>query len=278
MEYSSFEESLKLAARKYFFGKYGQKIIEGKAIDSDLGFRPTFYFKRTDHVYCAVEVGPTPYPQILRIKRGDLMDTPIAISVYSVIPEDIFLAKESQREINELREAGFGLIKVDSTGVAAEAFPCIPIVQRISKAEFLDDISGLPVGHRRAMMLCYESYCNDPAAGLRDIGDLIEGLIMRAGKDAAGKNFITKAAARTKIAQLVPTLQGVSQLSNANTALGSALAYYSTWRNQVAHAPKNATQKYKRYKDCRHGFKEGVRTAIYLNKALKDVHLSGKLA
>ncbi|WP_205287599.1 hypothetical protein, partial [Luteibacter jiangsuensis] len=59
--------------------------------------------------------------------------------------------------------------------------------------------------------------------------------------------------------------------------IGTAGGGRSQYRNTAHHTPKSKEQAAKKYRDCRHGFLEGLRKIPLFRNAMRNLGLSGGL-
>ena len=106
------------------------------------------------------------------------MQLPLPLAVYSVCTEDAYLKPGNQDEVKELRSHGFGLITVGKGNAAERAIACIPLIQHIPRAQFMEDLDELPKKVARAssgVLRQVSQQCR--VSGVRDVGDVLEGAI-----------------------------------------------------------------------------------------------------
>jgi hypothetical protein len=209
------------------------------------------------------------------MRRAEMAEVERPIAVYCVCPEEAYL--DDQREANNLARHGFGLFTVNSSGEAIKKFAAIPIAQHINETDYNSDVKGLPAKVKREVKSCFETYQGNSPAGVASISELVEGMVMKAAKDAAKKDWIKNSDAKAALAAVLQTLKGLPQFKNAEIKLSGAGAFVSRYRNTAHHFPKNQKQAHRKYRDCRHGFLEGVRILQDLQSAFKDAGLGGSL-
>jgi hypothetical protein len=220
-----------------------------------------------------IEASERPYPEILRMRRAEMVEIPAPIAAYAACPEEAYT--QNQKEAADLALHGFGLFTVDALGNVTAKFPAIPIAQHIPESQFKADVDGLPAPHKRKARECFDLYKHNAPAGVANLAEQVEGLVMRAGKDAAKKTWITNAQAKDTLANVLVNLQGSGKFNNADTVLSAARMYVQRYRNAAHHVPKNKKQAYRKYRDCRHAFLDGLRTMRDFTDAMKALGLSG---
>lgn len=274
---SSGEAFLVNAARTYFARTFQNPTIQlGEAIDRSVSWAPAMKMRVHDHLTVIAEVSDKPYPLILSMRRSNLIQLDMPISVYSVCPEEAYLA--NQAEFKRLTSDGFGLITVAADGTAQRRTTAIPLIQQITEVEFAADIKGLPTKLRKRLAESFDHYNHSPPTGAADIAEVIEGLVLRAGRDAAGKTWITAANARPgNSQQTLMAMQVAPQCRSAAAAIGAAQAFIGMYRNLNHHFPKDRKQAAKKYRDCRHGFLEGLKKVSFFRTEMKKLGLSGGL-
>lgn len=254
---------------------HGAKIALEEPIHKDLRWKPTLHMKASPHLIHAYEVSDNPYPEILRIRRNDLADLDLPISVFAICPESSFLA--DQKTAQELFKHGFGLLTVDDEGNCVEQRGCIPVMQRISDEQFKAELGGLPATLKRRLGDAFDLYGKNAPAGVAQMSEIIEGLVLQAGRDAVKKGWISNGNAQPgKLAATLDAMIACQQLKDAAAALGGARSHISQYRNTSHHFPKNPKQAAIKYRDCRHGFLDGVKQVKIFVSAMKLKGLSGK--
>jgi hypothetical protein len=107
---------------------------------------------------------------------------------------------------------------------------------------------------------------------------VFEGMVLKAGRDAAKKKIIKTSEAKPGApAKTLEALLNTPQCRNAAAAIGGAQSYISMYRNTAHHFPKNKKQALKKYRDCRHGFLDGLKKVQQFREAMKNSGLSGAL-
>jgi hypothetical protein len=248
----------------------------GEEIDQNLAWKPSISFKISEHLTVLAEVSESPYPMIFHLRRLDLYKVEMPISVYCVCPEEAYLA--DQTAAKKLMADGYGLLTVGADGTVQKRASTIPIVQQISDQEFRVELVGLPATIRRRLAESFDRYKHNAPSGVADVSEVIEGFVLRAGRDAAKKKFIAAGdvkpgAPAATLAALLASAQGKS----AAAAIGGAQSYISMYRNTSHHFPKNKKQAFKKYRDCRHGFLDGLKKVHQFRDAMRGMGLSGLL-
>jgi hypothetical protein len=270
------ETLLAEAAAKYFRDRYElNDVKQFEALDPALSWRPSLHFQRNNFVTIAAEVSEeTPYPEILRRRRADIIAVHRPIAIYAVCPEEVCLSGDMQSEIKSLRAHGFGLLSVDTGGEVDIRFGCIPLMQHISEQEFRDEIRALPPKFRAALREAYDRYTNDAGSGLEAITQNVEALVKCAGKRTASKKWLDKKVLKQSVATLLDALYDVSQLHNARAAIGGVRGYMTEYRNVAHHAQTSRAKAHKKYQDCHNGFREGIRKIETFRTAFKHLKIS----
>lgn len=251
---------------------------QNRQLHRDLQWTPALWF--TIHEQITVFVEPSEssvYPRIFELKRQDVVDFRRPITVYAVCPREILGPSGHQSEVKRLERDGFGLISVDSGGTAKREVPAIPLIQIIPKPEIDRELRGLPQKMRQRISEAFEDYCNKPVNGVRSLSEVVEGLVVQAGKDAVKQQYIQKADIGHGVAKTLDALFDSQQLKNARAQIGGVRSYINAYRNVSHHWPKNAKEGYQKYSDCRHGFLDGIKQIHRFRPALKKVGLSGNL-
>ena len=263
------------SARTYFANSYQNPVINvGVPIDRSLGWVPTLSFRVHDHLTLIGEVSETPYPLILSLRRSNLINLDVPVSVYSICPEESYL--RNQADYKRLIADGFGLVTVDADGFAQRRFAAIPLIQQITEVEFNADIRGLPSKLRGRLAESFDRYRHSAPTGAADIAEVMEGLVLKAGRDAVAKGWINAGQARPgSPAQTLAAMQAAPQCNNIAAALAAVQAYISMYRNLNHHFPKDRRQAAKKYRDCRHGFLEGLKKIVFFREQVRKIGLSG---
>lgn len=271
-------EFLKEAATKYFADYYQNPPIKiDEEIDKKVNWTPSIQFKVQDHLTILAEVSESPYPQILSMRRMDVIDLDIPISVYCICPEEAYLTMHG--DAKKLIEHGFGLLTVNAEGQVQRVANCIPLIQRISEVDFKSEINGLTQAMRRRLREAFDRYQGSAPSGAADVAEVLEGFILQAGRDAVKKGWLNKADAQPgKMAATLDAMGAVKQLQGAVAAIGGARAYVAKYRNASMHFPKNKKQAAIKYRDCRHGFLDGLKKISDFRTAMKNAGLTGGLA
>lgn len=265
------------SAIRYFNDRYQYpNVRNGEEVEKGFSWRPTFHFKIFQHLTVAAEISEKPYPMILSLRHADIMSLDIPMSIYVVCTEESYKADigEAKRLMND----GYGLITVAADGNVFKQNNCIPLIQRIAPKEFKSSIKSLPKAIRARLSESYNIYENNAPAGVTHITEVMEGLVLKAGKDAVQKKWITSADIKSGSARILGALRGSgTHLKNASAAIGGAESYISQYRNIAHHYPNNAKKAAKKYRDCRHGFLDGIRKIEFFRDAVRSAGLSGRL-
>jgi hypothetical protein len=107
---------------------------------------------------------------------------------------------------------------------------------------------------------------------------VLEGLVLKAGREAAKKGYVDPKDAKpgkpgATLAALVASAQG----SSLAGAIGGVQNHISYYRNSAHHFSKNKKQAYIKYRDCRHGFLDGLKKVKQFRDAMRTMGLSGNL-
>lgn len=268
-------DPIKDAAKAYFRGIYHvQNVILDSEVDAKLNWKPSIQLKVNEHLTIIAEVSEKPYPLIISLRRPDVENLPQPISVYSVCPEEAYLA--DQAEAKRLMAHGYGLLTVDAAGAVQVRASCIPVIQIISQETFQDEIKGLPAKLKTRLAEAYQRYVHNAPSGSTDISEVLEGLVTRAGKEAVGKKWIAKSDTRT-VAKTLDAMMAAPDCHNAIGALAAARGYIYVYRNANHHFPKNKAQAAKKYKECRHSFLDGLKKVRHFRDAMRNLGLTGGL-
>ncbi|UXX81779.1 hypothetical protein [Roseovarius pelagicus] len=271
---------LKDSAKLYFANYYQNPPIRvDQELDRNLNWTPSLQFKVQTHLTVLAEVSENPYPQILSMRRMDILDLSFPISVYCVCPEEAYLAHQGHSEAKKLILHGFGLLTVSSNGAVQRVAGCIPLIQRISEIDFNSEIKGLSPTIRRRLREAFDRYQASAPSGAADIAEVLEGFILKAGRDAVKKGWLQRSDAQAgQMAKTLDAMVAVPQFGSALAPIGGARAYVAKYRNASAHFPKSKIQAAIKYRDCRHGFLDGLKQISTFCKAMKGLGLTGGIA
>lgn len=264
------------AAKKYIASVFqNPTVVINETVDDSLSWAPTLHFKVNDHLTVIVEASESPYPLIFNLRRQDVLRLNHPISVYCVCPEESYL--KNQADVKRLIADGYGLITVASDGTALKRTSCIPLLQQITEEEFEAEIRGLPKKLRARLAEAFDRYKHNAPSGTTDVAEVFEGLVLRAGRDSVKKAWISVGEAKPgSPAKTLAAMGQVTNLKNAAAAIGAAQAFISMYRNVSHHFPKDKKQAAKKYRDCRHGFLEGLKKIVFFRNAMRAAGLSGK--
>ena len=139
------DEFLLHAARMFFEDIYETPEMHlNEQLHRDLPWTPALRFTIHKHINIFVEPSETgPYPKILELRNTEVRQFPQPIAIYAVCPEDM-ISKPQQSDMKRLQDHGCGLITVDPNGRARRIFPATPLIQVIPRAEFKQEVQGLP--------------------------------------------------------------------------------------------------------------------------------------
>jgi hypothetical protein len=267
------------AANAYFTAHFqGPTIMVGVAIHRQLSWIPTIHFRIHDHLTIAAEVSEeTPYPLIFNLRRTDVLRLPMPVAIYCVCPEELYLT--NQPDAKRVMNDGYGLLTVAADGTVQRRASCIPLIQQITEEEFVEEIRNLPRPLRVQLAEAFDRYNHSAPSGAAHIAEIMEGLVLKAGREAAAKGWISRGDARPGApANTLIAMQAVAQFHNATAPIGAAQAYIAMYRNPNHHFPKDRKQAAIKYRDCRHSFLEGLRKIVFFRDAMRSIGLSGKLA
>lgn len=274
---SSGDKVLIDAAVNYFSNRHQQPVIHlSSPVSKDLGWTPSLHFRAHEHLTVIGEVSETPYPLIFQLRRTELLALSMPASVYAICPEESYL--KNQPEFKRLTADGFGLLTVDLERTVQRRAATIPLIQQITETEFEGDIRGLPKKLRSKLADAFDAYKHNAPSGAAEIAEVMEGLVLKAGREAAQKGWIANADAKAgATAKILSAMQQSVQCRNAAAALGAAQGFISMYRNLSHHFPKDSRQAAKKYRDCRHGFLEGLKKVAFFRDQMRHLGLSGVL-
>ena len=170
------------------------------------------------------------------------------------------------------------MLLVDREGNVTRRLSCIPLIQQIPKEGFKGEIKGLPRKIRRRLAQSYEIYANKPSSSVADITEVVEGLVLQAGREAVRKTWINVKDAKPGYpAATLDALMAVRNCNPAMAALGGARSYIDQYRNVSHHFPKDKKQAYKKYEDCKHGFTDGIKRIHHFREGMEKIGMTGTL-
>lgn len=249
-------------------------VLVSQEIAAGVKWKPSIQVRLNEHLTMVAEVSETPYPTIFRLRRTDILNLQMPISICCVCPQEAYLAQ--QDEVKELMLHGYGLYTVEADGSVTERFESIPIIQQISPGDLKEEIKGLPDKMKQKLMASFQIYKTSAPAGMADVTETVEALVLKAGADAIKKGWLTPANVKPgKTAATLIAMGKVPQFNNAAAAVGGVQGYVNRYRNTAHHPPKNKVQAYKKYRDCRHGFLEGIKEVQHFRAAMRGIGLSG---
>ncbi|RPF72149.1 hypothetical protein [Aurantiacibacter spongiae] len=263
------------AIKSYLQTNYANPPIKvGTEIDKNLRWVPTLNCAVNKHLML-IEVSEKVYPAIFRMRHADMAEVQKPIAVYCVCPEEAYL--NDQKDANDLIRHGFGLFTVNAEGEVVKKSAAIPIVQHITDSDYNADVKGLTPKVRREVQSSFEVYKGDSPAGVASITELVEGMVMKAAKEAVRKGWMTKKDANSTLANVIIKMRSLAQFGKAEIKLSGAGAFVSRIRNAAHHYPKSQKQAHQKYRDCRHSFLDGIRVLKDLQEGFKAVGLTGSL-
>lgn len=270
------ETVLAKSAIEYFQTRFEPAEIKRfEEVDPKLGWRPSLHFQRNNHMTIVAEVSEeTPYPEIFRIRRAEIVDVQRPMSVYAVCAEAVCLRADKQVDIKSLQDHGFGLLSVSDNGDVTVRFHCIPLIQHIPEAELVEEMRELTPKIRAEIRDCYERYKNDARSGLEGITQLVEALVNCAAKRVVKRNWTTNTQLGTTTSSILDKLNTLEECKAARGAIGGVRGYMAEYRNIAHHAPRSKKQAHKKYRDCHNGFREGIRKVRSFRKAFKNLGIA----
>lgn len=259
----------------YFKDRYAiKKFRRDSELRRDISWRPSLSFKKGKHLTVVVECSETyAYPPIMGRKKNEIMDAEELISAYAVCPSELLETPAGQEDVKALRSEGFGLITVDASGNAVEHLKPVPLIQVIGEGEFRTaarDLKGVTLTNVRH---AFDQYQNNPPSGVMKVGEIVESLVHSAALVAKTQGIINASQASASVANVLKTMMELNYFSAIHQELSRARAFVGTYRNTAAHTPKTSKDEYVKYRDCRHGFLEGVHVVNSFRAAMTKVGL-----
>jgi hypothetical protein len=270
-------EYLAEKAMEYFRDKYQiLKFDIDSKLARNLRCEPTFGFRVHDHLTIVVEVSESPYPAIFRMRSNEIADADVPVAAYSVCSEAAFLSDQSAAR--ELVSHGFGLITVDDEGYVERWASPGPLMQRIGPNQFNAESSKLPRAIRRRVAEAFERYQNDPLSGVKDLTEIIEGVVYKSGNECVKKGWVARSKVKPGYtANTLDEIEKTTQFAPQKAIIGGIRNYVASYRNTVHHWPKDQKQAARKYRDCRHAFLDGLKQLKAYSDAVRTVGLSGSL-
>lgn len=269
---------LREAAQSCFADRYGNPTMHiNKPLSARLEWSPALRFTLHRHINVFVEPSDNgPYPRIVSIRYADIMNYPEPIAIYAVCPSGAIATQNGQDQLRRLKAHGMGLVTVDTAGNATILFSAIPIVHVIPEDDFKQRLQGLPRGIiRQRISEAFDDYRTKPVNGVKNLSEIVEGMIRKAGKDAAAKSEISNGVLQSGNAAILDALH--TKYHRARAAIGGARNFYKECRNLAHHWPNSKKASYEKYTACRHHFLGGLQTIHGFRAAMRNVGLTGNL-
>ncbi|WP_148650871.1 hypothetical protein [Sphingopyxis granuli] len=256
-----------LAFCKERYGSNGVKIEEG--IDDAIMWRPSFYLKVGKFKLIAVEVEDNLYPGSLKGAAHDISHYDFPIAVYQACTLEAYLGDPNHKNINLLKNHGFGIITVDEDGNAVIQHSCVPLAQHISPDSFERAISKLSPKMKVAFRSAYAVYQTSETQGLQDAGQIIEAILTSIADQAVKKGDLTASSSGGALANRIDNMYGAQPLAGHRAALGGAREFVQEFRNTASHPAKSAKQAAEKIRKCREGFLDAINIASKLRALAK---------
>lgn len=273
MAFKNLSERLNLVAEKALdnckkrFGSKGLKIETG--IDDAIMWRPTFYMKPSTVRYVAVEVEDNLYPGSLKGAAHEIGHFDAPIAVYQACTLQAFLQDPKQKNVNLLKDHGFGIITVDEDGTVVVQHSCIPLAQHIAPALLEREIVSLSPPLKVAFRSAYDTYKTSEGQGLQNAGQIVEALVTAIATQAHKRNLITSGQLGSALANRIDALWAVQAFHGHRAALGEARSFVNEFRNVASHPAGNAKQAADRIRKCRAGFLQAIALCVKLKAVAK---------
>lgn len=266
---------LREAAKSCFEDRYGRPTMHvDKPLSPGLAWVPALRFTVLSRINVFVEPSDSgPYPRILKMKHVEVSNFPEPIAVYSVCADGAVSAPGGLQEMRRLQSHGFGLVTVDPSGTATVVFQAIPLVQSIPEAQVKSQLKGLPQRIKQRASEAFVEYRDSPVNGVKTLSELIEGMVMKAGQDAAKRG--RQIPSQVSVARILDALH--MEFPNARAAIGGARRFVNDCRNVSHHWPRNKRDSYRKFVECKQHFLEGVRLVSSFRGAMKNENLSGNV-
>lgn len=267
-----------LSTLRHFAEIYGTgKIFVDTEIRPDIPWRPTFFIKPNKLEYIGVEVEQIVYPEALKICGIDLRQANVAVSAYAVCPLEVAQADKNEEHFKALCAHGFGFGTVDEDLQFTKKHGAIPQQQFIPEEDFAEILRPLPQSVRHRARSAYETYKTNPVQGVQEISQLPETLIWRIVDHGDKKGWLVKAQISNNVGLAIGDLLACNNIRNARPSLGVAADFFSNFRNKVSHTPTSAKKNAERMKNCRDGFKLGIRASENLIQSMKEYQISTRM-
>ncbi|RYC31038.1 hypothetical protein D3273_16025 [Lichenibacterium minor] len=257
------------------YGSHGLKIENG--IADSISWRPSFYLRPAKYHIVAVEVEDNLYPISLKGSAHEISIYELPISVYQACSLEAYLADTRQREINALKQHGFGIVTVDENSHLTVQHSCIPMAQFISKEQFDSRISSVGSTLKPSLKSAYETYSVRTNQGLQEAAQVVEGVITSVVYQAVKKGILTNSQASKPLADQIDALYATNNFKPYRAALGGARDFVKQYRNSTSHSPASAKQASERARMARNGFLDSIlicENLYKMSKAMKyKIHI-----
>jgi hypothetical protein len=268
------------AAEAYFDKLFeGPAFAQDPALNAALKWNPGLRFELNKYLTVLIEPSEASvYPQILRLRYANVLGVHQPIAVYSVCPIEVCNADNQQSEVDDLEAHGIGLLAVDRQGKVTKRLGAIPLIQNISQSEFQSHLKDLPKPLRQRIAEAFNTYKSKPTSGVAEITELLEGMVLKAGRDAVKKSWLGTSDVRPGFsANTLDALIAHTSTKPQSATWGAARGFVAQWRNISHHFPANKTQAAKKYTECRHAFLDAMKQLHAFRTACRKVGLSGGL-
>lgn len=242
------------------FGNNGLRIEE--ALDDSIAWTPTFWLKPNRFSYIGFEVSELIYPEIVKIAAYDLRSFEAPVSVYVVVPLDVFQLDPGLATVKRLKEGGFGLMTVDDQRICSIRHTCVPVAQHISEGELEGNLKGLTPKLKVRFRSAHTTYLADAGQGLQAAGQIVEALVNILAQAALKRNVIRGVGLDDSAAKKIDALYNANQFTAYRSALGGVRYFVRTYRNAVSHPSGSTQQAFRKLQACRSGFLDAVRHGI----------------
>ena len=165
------------------------------------------------------------------------------ISIFCVCPEEAYL--NDQASAKELMADGYGLLTVAADGQVQKRATATRLCSKFRIRNSRPNYPACRPQFDAGSPSFFDRYQHNAPSGVADISEVLEGLVLRAGRDAARKKIIAASDAKPgapaiTLSALLATKQG----QNAGSGDCGAQSYIAMYRNTAHHFPKNKSRHF----------------------------------
>lgn len=248
------------------------EIHRNKAIDKDISWRPSFYF-RQKYSIVAFEVSDNALPGIIQMSYASILSVHIPITVFSICLDENF----SPSVLKTLQKFGFGLFTIGDDGSVSKVQEGTPLIQYISENEFSDECHDLPPKLKRRLRESYEIYLSKPQSGLSEITAIVEEIVNNVILQMIKKSWLPNNTQSQTLSNKLNSMMSSAHCNGAKASIGGLISYVSKYRNSSHHPAKSQKQLYEKIHNCQHGFREGIKQLTHFKQQMKYLGIQLKV-